>query len=115
MAMEEKEAPVNTDGDWKKAPNEERIKRRFFARKCIRSAKTALPPTRRRRARNDQRNLVLQVEEEMTPQEMRVLYEYNAWANHRSLNAASSLPAEQFGKPMRCVFCSVPAHVGQTF
>ncbi len=37
----------------------------------------------------------------MTPQEMRMLYDYNAWANHRSLDAASSLTAEQFVQPMK--------------
>ena len=26
----------------------------------------------------------------MTPQEMRLLYDYNAWANHRSVDAAAS-------------------------
>src|SRR6266853_210496 len=44
---------------------------------------------------------------EMTPQEMRTLYDYNAWANHRSLEAASALTTEQFVKPMGSSFGSV--------
>ena len=43
----------------------------------------------------------------MTPEEMRVLYDYNAWANHRSLEAAAALPNEQFLKPMGSSFGSV--------
>jgi uncharacterized damage-inducible protein DinB len=43
----------------------------------------------------------------MTPQEMRVLYDYNAWANHRSLEAASALSAEKFVQPMGSSFGSV--------
>jgi uncharacterized damage-inducible protein DinB len=43
----------------------------------------------------------------MTPQEMRTLYEYNAWANHRSVDAASALRAEQFVQPMGSSFGSV--------
>src|SRR5713226_133079 len=43
----------------------------------------------------------------MTPQEMRVLYDYNSWANHRSLDAASGLKAEQFVQPMGSSFGSV--------
>src|SRR5437867_1762916 len=43
----------------------------------------------------------------MTPQEMRALYDYNAWANHRSLDAASKLTAEQFVQPMGSSFGSV--------
>src|SRR5437667_7135806 len=43
----------------------------------------------------------------MTPQEMRALYDYNAWANHRSLDAASKLTAEQFVQPMGSSFTSV--------
>ena len=43
----------------------------------------------------------------MTPQEMRMLYDYNAWANHRSMDAASSLTAEQFVQPMGSSFSSV--------
>ncbi len=51
----------------------------------------------------------------MTPQEMRVLYDYNAWANHRSLNAASSLTAEQFVKPMGSSFGSVRDTLGHIY
>jgi uncharacterized damage-inducible protein DinB len=43
----------------------------------------------------------------MTPQEMRVLYDYNAWANHRSLDAAAALTAEKFVQPMGSSFGSV--------
>src|SRR5689334_24474246 len=43
----------------------------------------------------------------MTPQEMRALYDYNAWANHRSLDAASKLTAEQFVQPLGSSFGSV--------
>jgi uncharacterized damage-inducible protein DinB len=43
----------------------------------------------------------------MTPQEMRTLYDYNAWANHRSLDAASALTTEQFVRPMSSSFSSV--------
>jgi uncharacterized damage-inducible protein DinB len=43
----------------------------------------------------------------MTPQEMRLLYDYNAWANHRSLEAASALTVEQFVQPMGSSFGSV--------
>ena len=43
----------------------------------------------------------------MTPQEMRTLYDYNAWANHRSMDAANPLTAEQFVQPMGSSFGSV--------
>src|SRR5260370_33946963 len=43
----------------------------------------------------------------MTPEEMRTLYDYNAWANHRQLEAASKLTTEQFTKPMGSSFGSV--------
>ena len=43
----------------------------------------------------------------MKPEEMRALYEYNAWADHRSLDAAAHLPNEQFTKPMGSSFSSV--------
>ena len=43
----------------------------------------------------------------MTPEEMRLLYDYNAWANHRELDAASALTKEQFLKPMSSSFSSV--------
>ena len=43
----------------------------------------------------------------MTPEEMRVLYDYNAWANHRSLDAAAGLTREQFVKAMGSSFGSV--------
>jgi uncharacterized damage-inducible protein DinB len=43
----------------------------------------------------------------MTPEDIRSLYDYNAWANHRSMDAASALTAEQFTKPMASSFSSV--------
>ena len=36
----------------------------------------------------------------MTPEEMRVLYDYNAWANRRQLQAVSKLTTDEFLKPM---------------
>ena len=43
----------------------------------------------------------------MTPEEMCLLYDYNAWANRRALDAASALTNEQFSKPMASSFSSV--------
>jgi uncharacterized damage-inducible protein DinB len=43
----------------------------------------------------------------MTPEEIRLLYDYNAWANHRELDAVSALTAEQFAKPLGSSFSSV--------
>ena len=43
----------------------------------------------------------------MTPQDMRLLYDYNAWANHRSLDAAAKLTTEKFLQPMGSSFSSV--------
>ena len=43
----------------------------------------------------------------MTPEEMCTLYDYNAWANRRALEAASALTNEQFTKPMGSSFGSV--------
>lgn len=43
----------------------------------------------------------------MNPQEMVGLYEYNAWADRRILEAASALTREQFKKPMGSSFSSV--------
>jgi len=43
----------------------------------------------------------------MTPEEARVLFDYNSWANHRSLEAAAQLSSEQFTKPMGSSFSSV--------
>lgn len=43
----------------------------------------------------------------MTPKEMRTLYDYNAWANHRSIEAASVLTAEKFVQPLGSSFGSV--------
>src|SRR3954466_4055395 len=43
----------------------------------------------------------------MSPEEIRVLFDYNAWANRRSLTAAAALTPEQFTKPMGSSFPSV--------
>jgi uncharacterized damage-inducible protein DinB len=43
----------------------------------------------------------------MTPEEMRVLYDYNSWANHRSLDVAANLTGERFTKPLGSSFGSV--------
>lgn len=43
----------------------------------------------------------------MSPGEMRQLFDYNAWANQRSLDAAAALTTEQFLKPMGSSFTSV--------
>jgi uncharacterized damage-inducible protein DinB len=43
----------------------------------------------------------------MSPEEMRLLFDYNQWANRRSLTAAAALTPEQFTKPLGSSFCSV--------
>jgi len=43
----------------------------------------------------------------MSPDEMRQLYDYNSWANRRSLSAAEKLTPEQFTRPMGSSFSSV--------
>ncbi|MGA2810090.1 MAG: DinB family protein [Candidatus Acidiferrum sp.] len=43
----------------------------------------------------------------MSPEEMRVLFDYNAWANRRALDAASALAAEQYTRPLGSSFSSV--------
>jgi len=43
----------------------------------------------------------------MSPEEMRTLYDFNAWANHRTMEAACKLTTEQFVKPMGSSFTSV--------
>ena len=43
----------------------------------------------------------------MTPDEVRILFDYNTWANHRSLDAAAQLSPEQFTKPLGSSFSSV--------
>jgi uncharacterized damage-inducible protein DinB len=47
------------------------------------------------------------MEGDMTPEDIRRLYDYNAWANHRTLEAAAALSSEQFLKPMGSSFSSV--------
>jgi uncharacterized damage-inducible protein DinB len=49
----------------------------------------------------------MHLEEKMTPEEMCLLYDYNAWANRRSLDAAAGLNKEQFTKPLGSSFGSV--------
>ena len=43
----------------------------------------------------------------MKPEEMVALYEYNAWADRRVLEATSALTKEQFTKPLGSSFSSV--------
>jgi uncharacterized damage-inducible protein DinB len=43
----------------------------------------------------------------VTPSEMAVLYEYNAWANRRQLEAAGKVRTEDFLKPMGSSFGSL--------
>jgi uncharacterized damage-inducible protein DinB len=43
----------------------------------------------------------------MSPQEMQLLFEYNAWANRRALTGAEKLTSEQFTRPMASSFSSV--------
>ena len=43
----------------------------------------------------------------MSPEEMRLLYDFNAWANRRALSAAAALTPEQFTKPLGSSFSSV--------
>ena len=43
----------------------------------------------------------------MSPDEMQLLYDYNAWANRRVLSAAEKLTAEEFLIPLHSSFSSV--------
>lgn len=43
----------------------------------------------------------------MTPKEIQLLYDYNAWANRRSLGAAEKLTPEQFVRPLGSSFSSL--------
>ena len=43
----------------------------------------------------------------MTPEEMKTLYDYNAWANRRQLEAAGKITTEEFLKPMGSSFASL--------
>jgi uncharacterized damage-inducible protein DinB len=43
----------------------------------------------------------------MPPEDMRQLYDYNAWANRRAMEAAGALAPEQFTKPLGSSFSSV--------
>jgi uncharacterized damage-inducible protein DinB len=51
--------------------------------------------------------ILISIEEPMTPEEIRTLFDYNAWANRRSLEAAAALPNEQFIKATGSSFASV--------
>jgi uncharacterized damage-inducible protein DinB len=42
----------------------------------------------------------------MTPEEIRSLYDYNAWANHRVLDACEALAEEQFARNLGASFPS---------
>lgn len=43
----------------------------------------------------------------MSPSEVRLLFDYNTWANRRALGAAEKLAAEEFTRPMGSSFSSV--------
>jgi uncharacterized damage-inducible protein DinB len=43
----------------------------------------------------------------MSPEEIRTLFDYNTWANHRSLEAAAALTEEQFTRSLGSSFSSV--------
>jgi uncharacterized damage-inducible protein DinB len=43
----------------------------------------------------------------MSPEEIRQLYDYNAWANRRALSGAEKLSVEEFTRPMGSSFSSV--------
>ena len=43
----------------------------------------------------------------MSSDDIRFLYDYNAWANRRSLDSAAALTVEQFAKPLGSSFSSV--------
>jgi len=43
----------------------------------------------------------------MSPEDVRLLFEYNQWANRRSLTAAAALTPEQFTKALGSSFASV--------
>jgi uncharacterized damage-inducible protein DinB len=43
----------------------------------------------------------------MSPEDIRQLYDYNAWANRRAMEAAAALTPEQFTKPLGSSFASV--------
>lgn len=43
----------------------------------------------------------------MTPEEIRILYDYNSWANHRSIEACAPLSPEQFTRDLGSSFHSV--------
>ena len=51
----------------------------------------------------------------MTPDEIRVLFDYNSWANHRLLDAAAKLTVEQFIRPMGSSFGSVRDTLAHVF
>jgi uncharacterized damage-inducible protein DinB len=48
----------------------------------------------------------------MTPEDIRLLFDYNAWANQRSQDAAAQLSDEQFVQPLGSSFSSVRDTLG---
>jgi hypothetical protein len=50
----------------------------------------------------------------MSPQEIQLLFDYNSWANHRSLGAAEKLTPEQFTRPLGSSF-SLAGALSRTF
>ncbi|MFI5058232.1 MAG: DinB family protein [Candidatus Acidiferrales bacterium] len=43
----------------------------------------------------------------MSPEDIRQLYDYNAWANRRAMEATAAITPEQFTKPLGSSFASV--------
>jgi uncharacterized damage-inducible protein DinB len=43
----------------------------------------------------------------MSPDDIRALYDYNAWANQRALDSVASLTVEQFTRPLGSSFASL--------
>jgi len=43
----------------------------------------------------------------VTPEHFRQLYDFNAWANHRTLGACDALTVEQFTRDLGSSYCSV--------
>lgn len=43
----------------------------------------------------------------MSPDDIRALYDYNAWANQRALDSVAPLPVEQFTRPLGSSFASL--------
>jgi len=43
----------------------------------------------------------------MNPEDFKILYQYNAWANHRTMDACDSIPTAQFTRELESSFRSV--------